>query len=99
MNGHENVRKSHAYVARILPIIARQFYAAATSNRNSIQDWEIKQISSLAREIEVLAPACDGGTLREDNSEYPWADGTGAICVPCEYKFPTSMMEAERLCG
>jgi len=39
-------------------------------------------------EIEVLAPACDEGDLRQDNSEYPWEDAQGAVCIPCQYAFP-----------
>jgi hypothetical protein len=86
-NGHDNVRKSHAYVAKHLPTIARQFYALINDN-NQIAQWEVDKIRHLAREIEVLAPACDGGECRKDNSEYPWEDGKGNICIPCEYGFP-----------
>ena len=86
-NGHENVRKTHAYVARHLPIIARHFYRVINDN-NQIPRWEILQIRRLAREIELLAPACDDGSLRQDNSEYPWEDEKGNIRVPCEYSFP-----------
>ena len=53
-NGHEHLRKTHAYVARVLPILARQFYAVENAG-NPITDWELSQIRSLAREIEVLA--------------------------------------------
>jgi hypothetical protein len=87
-NGHENVRKTHAYVACNLPIIARHFYAVINDN-NQIARWEISQIRRLAREIELLAPACDDGNLREDNSEYPWRDKKGTLRVPCEYNFPS----------
>jgi hypothetical protein len=86
-NGHDNVRKSHACVAKHLPTIARQFYALINDN-NQIAQWEVDKIRHLAREIEVLAPACDGGECRKDNSEYPWEDGKGNICIPCEYGFP-----------
>lgn len=86
-NGHENVRRTHAYVARNLPILARQFYPTINDN-NAISRWEISEIRRLAHEIEVLAPACDDGDIREDNSEYPWLDGHGAVRVPCEYNFP-----------
>jgi hypothetical protein len=86
-NGHENVRKTHAYVAKHLPIIARQIYSMINDN-NQIAQWEIMEIKRLAREIELLAPACDGGDVREDNSEYPWEDGRGDIRIPCEYNFP-----------
>ncbi len=86
-NGHENVRKTHAYVARNLPMIARQFYSLL-NDKNDISRWEISEIKRLAREIEVLAPACDYGDVREDNSEYPWQDGKGKVQTPCEYRFP-----------
>lgn len=86
-NGQDNVRRSHAYIAKILPIIARHFYALSNTNAK-IQRWEIEQIRKVAREIELLAPACDDGDTREDNSEYPWRDASGKIRVPCEYTFP-----------
>lgn len=86
-NGHENVRKTHGYVARNLPIIARQFYSLLNDN-NKISRWEISEIKRLAHEIEVLAPACDHGDVREDNSEYPWQNGKGDVRTPCEYDFP-----------
>ena len=86
-NGHENIRKSHAYIARNLPIIARQIYSLL-NDKNDISHWEISEIKRLACEIEVLSPACDHGDVREDNSEYPWLDGKGKIQTPCEYNFP-----------
>ncbi len=86
-NGHENVRKTHAYVARNLPIIARHFYTIINNN-TQISKWEISEIRRLAHEIELLAPACDDGDVRQDNSEYPWADARGNINTPCEYSFP-----------
>jgi hypothetical protein len=86
-NGHDHVRKSHAYIARTLPVIARDYYAKLNAN-NEIRGWEISEVRRLAHEIQVLAPACDEGDLREDNSEYPWEDGKGNICIPCKYSFP-----------
>ncbi len=86
-NGHENVRKTHAYVTRNLPVIARQFYAMINDN-NEISRWEISEIRRLSHEIEVLAPACYDGNVREDNTEYPWQDGKGEVQTPCEYNFP-----------
>lgn len=78
-NGHDHVRKTHAYIQRNLPLIARNFFRP---------EWEVQKIKSLAREIELLVPACDDAGARPDNSEYPWEDGDGAILVPCEYSFP-----------
>jgi hypothetical protein len=86
-NGHDTVRKSHAYVARVFPIIARVFYPRINDN-NQINQWELSAITRFAREIELLALACDDGDLRRDNSEYPWEDARGDICTPCEYNFP-----------
>jgi hypothetical protein len=47
----------------------------------------ISEIKRLSLEIEILAPACDHGDLRNDNSEYPWQDGNEKIQTPFEYKF------------
>lgn len=84
-NGHSNVRKSHAYVAKNLPLIARVVYSSVG---NRMAAWEISQIKDLAHEIQLLAPACDDGDVRLDNSEYPWQDRVGNILVPSEYSFP-----------
>jgi hypothetical protein len=87
-SGHEQVRKSHAYIQRELPALARYFYALE-HDRNQIASWELSEVRGLAREIELLAPACDDGHSREDNSDYPWLDATGQIMVPCEFAFPS----------
>lgn len=84
--GHDKVRKRHAYVKKTLPTIARQFYALSNANRKPARR-QFQEIKHLAGEIEVLAPACDGDD-RRDNSEYPWEDGKGNICTPCDYNFP-----------
>jgi hypothetical protein len=86
-SGHQHVRKTHAYIAGTLPIIARQFYGIL-NDKNSIRAWEIAEITRLSREIQLSAPACDDGERREDNSEYPWQDAQGNVRVPCEYGFP-----------
>ncbi len=68
-------------------MIARDYYAKANDS-NEISRWEISEIKRLAREIQLLAPACKEGDLREDNSEYPWEDAQGNVSIPCEYTFP-----------
>jgi hypothetical protein len=95
-NGHDNVRKTHAYVAKNLPIIARQFYSA-NSDDNQIARWAVKEVKHLAREIEFLAPASDDSGLRPDNSEYPWDDAKGKVQVPCEFTFPNIDDSAKNL--
>jgi hypothetical protein len=86
-NGHEKVRKTHAYPERNLPTIARYFYPVANKN-SKISAWEIEEIRKIAREVELLAPACDDGGTRQDNCEYPWKDPQGDVRVPSEYNFP-----------
>jgi len=78
---------SHAYVARNLPIIARQFYTIINDD-NEISRWEISEIRRIAREIEVLAPAGNENDIRKDNSEYPWQNGKGEVQISGEYNFP-----------
>ena len=86
-NGHENVRKTHAYIEKNIPIIARLFYSRANDD-NAMAQWEAREIKRIAKEIQVLAPACDDEGARPDNSEYPWQDGRGDVRTPCEYNFP-----------
>lgn len=85
-NGYDQVRKTHACIERVLPIVARQIYGIVS--HSPIPHWEMSQIRRLAHEIEVLAPACDGGERRRDNVEYPWEGPTGEVRTPCEYNFP-----------
>jgi hypothetical protein len=87
-SGHDNLRKSHAYVSDTLPTIARVYYAKINDN-NEISAWEISEVRCLAREIQMLASACKDGGIREDNSEYPWKDAKGNIRIPCKYSFPS----------
>jgi hypothetical protein len=77
---------SHAYVAKVLPIVLRTTYARA--NRRRPKPWLFEQIRGLAREIELLAPSIDGGGQRPDNCEYPWEDRAGQIHTPSEHDFP-----------
>ena len=86
-NGHDNVRRSHAYIESTLPVIARHFYSISKGGER-IKPWEIARIKHFAREIELLAPACDDGESRRDNSEYPWEGPKGEVRTPCEYNFP-----------
>jgi hypothetical protein len=86
--GTRTCEKATHTLLKNLPLIARHFYSLGNSNA-SIAQWEIEQIRVLAREIELLAPACDDGEHSRDNSEYPWEGSNGEIRTPCEYSFPT----------
>ena len=83
-NGHERVGRTHACVQDHLPTIARHIYS--TGKGTKMQVWQVKQIKRVSREIELIAPACDAGKVREDNSEYPWLDGAD-VQTPCRYAF------------
>ncbi len=84
---NQDVRHSHAYIAAVIPVLARQFYSRRNL-RSPLSHWQVVQLRRLANEVELLAPACDAGESRPDNSEYPWLDAQGEIQTPCEYRFP-----------
>ncbi len=86
-NGNKDVRRTHAYVASVLPVIARVFYPRMNESAE-LQRWQLAEVRRLATEIELLAPACDAGEVRNDNSEYPWQGAQGQVETPCEYGFP-----------
>jgi len=85
-NGHARMKKTHEVIKKNLPIIARTFYARNSRNNKAAQR-QITAIRQLAFQIEVLAPACDHGGNRPDNTEYPWQDGNGKIHTPCDHTF------------
>lgn len=85
-NGNRDVKRTHAYVAKILPILAKAFYSSL-NGQTSLTEWQSVRIRRLAEEIELLAPSCNADEVRNDNSEYPWLDGQGVVQIPCEYKF------------
>jgi len=78
----EELQSSHAYAARVIPIIAKQRFKGDVSQAHVLQT-----IRDLAREIELLAPAVDAGGKRPDNCEYPWEDDAGRLCIPAELPF------------
>jgi len=84
-NGYNAVRKAHSYVETVLPVIARHFSSMAQGSE--YQTWQLKAIGKFARDIELLAPACNEGETRPDNSEYPWLDAADVVQTPCRYKF------------
>jgi hypothetical protein len=85
VNGHDSLKKSHAYIEGTLPLIARQY---RTISDQKMPEWEFKAVKRFARQIQLLAPACTDNESRPDNSEYPWQDAQNAIRTPCLYSFP-----------
>ena len=80
-----DLSRSHAYVAKNLPIIIRQILATGYSVKNP--QGLLKHTGHLAQEIEMLAPAIKRGGQRPDNCEYPWEDERGQIHSPLDWTF------------
>src|SRR5262245_33040916 len=57
----EKLQSSHAYVAAVLPIIAREQFAQESQHREKDRTWVMRAIRKLARQIELLAPSVKGG--------------------------------------
>jgi len=86
------LQKSHAYIAGPLPIIVRQQFA---QQRHKDSSWMLGAIRSLARKIELLAPAIEDAGRQPSNVEYPWAGPDGAIHTPCEHNFKLNLLHDE----
>jgi len=85
-NDPHALQGSHAYIAKQLPMIANAFLARE-AGRLPRDTWVIRAIRSLARRIELLAPAVDDGGRAPSNCEYPWIGPTGAVVAPRDYDF------------
>jgi hypothetical protein len=85
------LQQSHAYIARTLPVVLRQ-QALFVNFSGSKAKAVLKQVSFLAKEIELLAPAVKRGGQRLDNCEYPWEDKGGILHVPLDWSFPLSQL-------
>lgn len=81
------LQSSHAYLAKNLPIIARQELVRISGKRPDEWDYVLRQIRHLARKIEILSPSVDDDGKRPDNCEYPWEDSAGKLHVPAEHTF------------
>jgi hypothetical protein len=84
----EDLQSSHAYTAKTLHLIAKNFFAHNSSRPLPKCSFRLSLIKNLARQIELLSPAVNDNQKRPDNCEYPWESPTGIIHIPCEYEFP-----------
>lgn len=80
------LQKSHAYIAKNLPLIAKQFLAQH-GGRSTRRSHVLGSIRLLAEQIERLAPANDAGGTAPSNCEYPWSGPGGRITVPARHSF------------
>jgi hypothetical protein len=90
-----SLQTSHAYVARVLPIIARQQFSMRAKKPQKDRSWLIGAIRKLARKIELLAPAVKGGGAHPANCEYPWVASDGELRIPCEHNFQIDLLYEE----
>ena len=89
----DSMRRSHAFVAGPLPIIVRQF-CAREAGRLPRDSWIVDACRSLARQIELLAPALDDGGRSPANSEYPWVDASGRVIAPADHRFAIDLLHS-----
>ena len=82
---------SHAYAAKNLPLIAKQFLSRQTTHLQR-ESHVIASIRALAEQIERLAPANDAGGTAPSNAEYPWQGRDGTIIVPAQHRFGLTLL-------
>lgn len=85
------LQRSHAYVAKNLPILARQ-YVARQGESAPGGGHLVRSIRAIAQKIDRLAPANDAGGTSPSNCEYPWAGPSGQITVPAEHNFGFTLL-------
>jgi hypothetical protein len=74
---------SHAYVAKVIPTIVRD----GLGRTGTKEGWIMEAVRSLARRIELLHPAVDGGRSVPANCEYPWVTAAGTVVAPADHDF------------
>ena len=87
------LQTSHGFIAGKLPEIFKDRRRLKLRPLHQYSTL-LKQVYSLAREIELLAPTVDS-QRRPDNCEYPWVDGAGNVLVPAEYPFANLSLLSE----
>ena len=87
----ETLRKSHAYISKVLPTIVQQTLSRE-AGRFSKNTWIVSSIAKLARQIELLAPSVDDAGGVPANCEYPWVSQTGEITVPAQHNFGLTLL-------
>jgi hypothetical protein len=86
----ERTLTSHVVIAHNLPLIFRAYYGDTFGKRLHRYSPLLEKVKSLARDIELLAPAPADGMRRPDNSEYPWRDALGQTRIPALHRFPVA---------
>jgi len=82
-----SIDTSHERFAKSFPAIAKHHYARVGKKLGKY-DRALKNMRSLAREIELLSPAVHKDRKRRDNCEYPWELQNGELRIPASHSFP-----------
>jgi hypothetical protein len=85
-----SLQKSHAYIAKNLPVIAREYFARRL--QSAPKGHLDRSIRAIAERIERLAPANDAGGTAPSNCEYPWIGPAGQIIVPAAHHFDLTLL-------
>ena len=85
------VQRSHAHIAKQLPILVK-LYMSREAGRLPRDNWIVAAIRPLARKIELLNPAVQGGGRSPENCEYPWEAPDWSIVAPADHKFELSAL-------
>ncbi len=80
------IQQSHCYVAKQIPIIAKNVVAREAGRLRS-DTWIVRAIHGLAQQIEMLSPSCDDGGRTPSNCEYPWVMADGRVVAPAQFNF------------
>ena len=91
------VQASHAYTAKVLPLVVRDEIALLGPDPAARLAWVDRRVRPLVREIELLSPSVTDGGNRAANCEHPRADGVGRLHVPADDTFPNLSALDDRL--
>jgi hypothetical protein len=85
------LQRSHAYIAKNLPLIARDVLSRHAQHVPTA-GYLVAAIRCLAEQIERLAPANDAGGTAPSNCEYPWTGSDRDVVVPARHNFGISLL-------
>jgi hypothetical protein len=88
----EQVQKSHAFIAKPLPLVIRFQLEYEGHEITKHRDF-LTYVRQVAQEIELSNPAVRRDGKRPDNSEYPWEDENQSLHSPLDWSFiPLQML-------
>jgi len=88
-----DVQSSHAYIAKVVPLIVREMLARTPGAGR--ETWVVYAIRDLCRKIELLSPAVTAGGTAPSNVEYPRRLPSGQIAAPADHDFGLDLLFAK----